>query len=93
MANKFFSIDFIQDVLSQHHWECVFELEAPKNIMERLSVRTSSEWFRGIETDENIRQEFRRCWALSEIYCPHEGINRLAECGVKSLDWELVNGK
>jgi hypothetical protein len=35
-------------------------------------------------------QEFRACWTASEIYCPHEGIDRLAECGVKTLDWETA---
>jgi hypothetical protein len=27
--------------------------------------------------------EFRQCWALSEIYCPHEGIDRRSEYGME----------
>jgi hypothetical protein len=42
-------------------------------------------------TDADARsKEFRECWQLSEIFCPHEGIDRLAECGVRTLDWETA---
>jgi len=74
----------------------VFELDAPRNIVQRLSVKTKHEWFEGLRykgDDEQQRkglQEFKACWTASEIYCPHEGIDRLAECGVKTLDWETV---
>jgi hypothetical protein len=76
---------FIKSILELHPSECVFELDAPKNIAERLSGKTMDEWLM-----KQNRDEFKACWNASEIYCPHEGIDRLAECGVKSLDWELV---
>ncbi len=83
--NDYFTQEFIKDILVRHPSECVFELDAPKNIAERLSGKTKNEWF-----ERQNQDEFIACWHASEIYCPHEGINRLSECGVKSLDWELV---
>ena len=70
-----------------HPVECVFELDAPAKIFNRMmeaGFYTPTDL-----TNERIK-EFRECWTLSEIYCPHEGIDRLAECGVKTLDWETV---
>jgi hypothetical protein len=81
----YFTEEVIKIVLGKHPSECVFELDAPKNIAERLSRKTMDEWLM-----KQNRDKFKTCWHASEIYCPHEGINRLAECGVKSLDWELV---
>jgi hypothetical protein len=97
--DEYFDEAFIRDLLAQHPAECVFELDAPQNIVQRLSVKTKREWWRSIEIkfldgdDEQQRknlQEFRACWIASEIYCPHEGIDRLAECGVKTLNWETA---
>jgi len=93
--NIYFDKDFIRALLAQHPAECVFELDAPQNIEQRLSVKTKHEWHESFryQDDEQLRknlQEFRACWHLSEIYCPHEGIDRLAECGVRTLDWEMV---
>jgi hypothetical protein len=37
-------------------------------------------------TTQDVRgreAEFRECWALSEIYCPHEGIDRRSEYGME----------
>lgn len=87
--SDYFTDDFIKDILKNHPSECIFELDAPKNIAERLSGKTMNEWFKLAATDSGGK-EFRACWHQSEIYCPHEGIDRLAECGVKSLDWELA---
>jgi len=93
---EYFDEAYIRDLLAQHPAECVFELDAPRNIVQRLSVKTKHEWFEGLRykgDDEQQRkglQEFKACWTASEIYCPHEGIDRLAECGVKTLDWETV---
>jgi len=92
----YFDEAFIRDLLAQHPAECVFELDAPRNIVQRLSVKTKHEWCKGLrykgDDEQQLKglQEFRACWTLSEIYCPHEGIDRLAECGVKTLDWETV---
>jgi hypothetical protein len=65
----------------------VFELDAPMQIFTRLMAA-------GFYTPDDItrdrNKEFRECWQLSEIYCPHEGIDRLAECGVQTLDWETA---
>jgi hypothetical protein len=92
----YFDEALIRDILTQHPAECVFELDAPRNIMQRLSVKTKHEWYEGLrykgDDEQQLKglQEFRACWTASEIYCPHEGIDRLAECGVKTLDWETV---
>ncbi len=92
----YFDEAFIRDLLAQHPAECVFELDAPRNIMQRLSVKTKHEWYEGLrykgDDEQQLKglQEFRACWTASEIYCPHEGIDRLAECGVKTLDWETA---
>ena len=92
----YFDEAFIRDVLAQHPAECVFELDAPRNIVQRLSVKTKHEWYEGLrykgDDEQQLKglQEFRACWTASEIYCPHEGIDRLAECGVKTLDWEAA---
>jgi len=94
--NVYFDEAFIRDILSIHPAECVLELDAPRNIVQRLSVKTKHEWLKDIQLkgdDEQQRknlQEFRACLIASEIYCPHEGIDRLAECGVKTLDWEAA---
>ena len=93
---SYFDEEHVRGVLAMHPAECVFELDAPRKIVQRLSVKTMHEWcesFRYKGDDEQPRknlQEFRACWHLSEIYCPHEGIDRLAECGVKTLDWEMA---
>ena len=92
----YFDEAYIRDILSMHPAECVFELDAPRNIVQRLSVKTKHEWFEGLRykgDDEQQRkglQEFRACWTASEIYCPHEGIDRRAELGIKTLDWETA---
>ena len=81
----YFDEEHIRGVLAKHPAECIFELDAPRKIAQRLSGKTASWWI----TKENIA-EFRKCFTASEIYCPHEGIDRLAECGVKTLDWETA---
>ena len=86
MFNRgYFTEDDIRPVLAMHPAECIFELDAPKNIVARLSAKTKSEWLKLKNLDE-----FKQCWQSSEIYCPHEGIDRLAECGVKTTEWEIM---
>jgi hypothetical protein len=80
-----FDEEHVRGVLALHHAECVFELDAPKKIVERLSGKTVTEWLK-----MKHREEFKACWTASEIFCPHEGIDRLAECGVRTLNWELA---
>ena len=81
----YFDEKHVRGVLALHPAECVFELDAPRNIVQRLSGKTVSWWIK----PENIA-EFKSHWVASEIYCPHEGIDRLAECGVRTLDWETA---
>ena len=83
--DTYYDAKYISKVLQIHPKECVFELNAPAKIAERLAGKTIDDWMR-----KEYQEELRKHFSASEIYCPHEGINRLAECGVKSLDWELV---
>jgi hypothetical protein len=83
--HSYFDEEHVSSVLELHPADCVFELDAPRNIVQRLSGKTAGWWI----TPENI-SAFRACWIASEIYCPHEGIDRLAECGVKTLNWETA---
>jgi hypothetical protein len=82
---SYFDEQHVRDVLELHPADCIFELDAPRKIAERLSSKTVDWWIKM----EN-REEFKKCFTASEVYCPHEGIDRLAECGVQTLDWELA---
>jgi hypothetical protein len=82
---EYFTEEHIRGVLALHPVECIFELDAPRKIAQRLSGKTALWWIE----NEN-RKEFIACWHASEIYCPHEGIDRRAELGIKTLDWETV---
>jgi len=81
----YFDEEHVRGVLALHPAECIFELDAPRKIVQRLSGKTVDWWIK-IEN----REEFKECFTASEIFCPHEGIDRLAECGVKTLDWETA---
>ena len=83
--HAYFDEAHVREVLTLHPAECVFELDAPRKIVQRLSGKTVNWWIKM----EN-REEFRACWEASEIYCPHEGIDRRAELGIKTLDWEIA---
>ena len=88
MSTKPFYITYelVVEFLQMHPAECVFELDAPTKIFTRLMEAGFY-----TATDAVTRsKEFKECWTLSEIYCPHEGIDRLAECGIKTLDWEAA---
>ncbi len=88
MSTKPFYITYelVVEFLQMHPVECVFELDAPAKIFTRLMEAGFY-----TATDAVTRsKEFKECWTLSEIYCPHEGIDRLAECGIKTLDWEAA---
>ena len=88
MSTKPFYITYelVVEFLQMHPVECVFELDAPAKIFTRLMEAGFY-----TATDAVTRsKEFKECWTLSEIYCPHEGIDRLAEYGVKTLDWETA---
>jgi len=79
--NKPFYITYklVEEMLQKHDVHCVFELDAPMQIFTRLM---SSEFY----TTQDVRgreAEFRGYWAQSEIYCPHEGIDRRSEYGME----------
>lgn len=89
MIKEYFDLDHVKCILRQHPAECVFELDAPQKIVERLSKHPKDYWFSfgiyytGVEGEKRRTEEFRACWQLSEIYCPHEGIDRRKEYGVE----------
>jgi hypothetical protein len=81
----YFDEEHIREVLKLHPAECIFELDAPRKIAQRLAGKTADWWIQ----KENV-PAFKTAFQASEIFCPHEGIDRLAECGVRTLDWETV---
>ena len=76
----YFTPGFVKEFLQMHDFHCVFELDAPDHIFTRLMTAEfySTRDVRGREA------EFNQCWALSEIYCPHEGIDRRSEYGIET---------
>ena len=63
--------------LANHPADCVFEWDAPEKILQRLRDKQLDSYpFRYVTQQEH--NEYMECWRLSELYCPHEGINRLA---------------
>ena len=85
--NKPFSLNEIKEVLQKHHWECVFEFDAPNKIYERLKHGTRGYWLneRGPHHTTNPTkaktklEKFVNSFVQCEIYCPHEGIDRREE--------------
>jgi hypothetical protein len=77
--NYYITYELVEEFLQKHDFRCVFELDAPMKIFTRLMT---AEFY----TTQDVRgreAEFRECWALSEIYCPHEGIDRRSEYGME----------
>ena len=77
----YITYDLVEELLQKHDFHCVFELDAPDHIFARLMTAEfySSRDVLGREA------EFKQCWALSEIYCPHEGIDRRSEYGIETV--------
>lgn len=71
----------VEEMLQKHDVHCVFELDAPMQIFTRLM----SAKFYTTQDVPSREAEFRGCWALSEIYCPHEGIDRRREYGMETV--------
>ena len=71
----------VEEMLQKHDVNCVFELDAPMQIFTRLM----SAKFYTTQDVPSREAEFRGCWALSEIYCPHEGIDRRREYGMETV--------
>jgi len=89
--SKFFTLDEIKFALAHHDKDCIFELNAPEKILARLSIKPRSKWMPFWSCTEEKIKELQDCFIQSEIFCPHEGVNRLAECNVDSLDWVKIN--
>ena len=82
-SNKPFYITYelVEEMLQKHDVHCVFELDAPMQIFTRLMTAK-------FYTTQDIRDrtvEFAQCWSLSEIYCPHEGIDRRSQYGMETV--------
>ena len=69
-------LENIECVLQQHHWECIFEVDAPKQIQNRIAQLDVT------LPEKEFAEEFRKCYILSEIFCPHENIDRRSEYGI-----------
>ena len=81
MQPFYITYKLVEEILEQHDFHCVFELDAPDHIFSRLMT---AEFY----TTRDVRgreAEFKQCWALSEIYCPHEGIDRRREYGIETV--------
>ena len=77
----YITYELVEEMLQNHDVHCIFELDAPMQIFTRLM---NADFY----TTKDIRSrvaEFRECWALSEIYCPHEGIDRRIEYGMETV--------
>ena len=80
----YITYDLVVEFLQLHDFHCVFELDAPQKIFDRLMAAgfyTSQDVFDRSGKDD----EFVECWKLSEIYCPHEGIDRRSEYGMETV--------
>ena len=81
--NPFYvTYDLVVEFLQMHPAECVFELDAPMQIFTRLMA---AGFYTTQEMTMDRMPEFRECWQLSEIYCPHEGIDRRSEFGMETV--------
>ena len=81
--NKPFYITYelVEECLGLHEFDCVFELDAPTQIFTRLMAAE----FYTLPVPHVRVAEFKQCWELSEIYCPHEGIDRRSEYGIDTV--------
>ena len=77
----YITYNLVEEMLQKHDVHCVFELDAPMQIFTRLM----SAKFYTTQDVPSREAEFRGCWALSEIYCPHEGIDRRREYGMETV--------
>ena len=77
----YITYELVEEFLGRHDFHCVFELDAPMKIFTRLMT---AEFYTTADIPDR-GAEFRECWALSEIYCPHEGIDRRNEYGMETV--------
>ena len=76
----YITYELVVEMLQLHDFRCVFELDAPMKIFTRLMAaefHTTECLHLGIRV-----AEFKECFTLSEIYCPHEGIDRRSDYGI-----------
>ena len=81
MQPFYITYKLVEEILEQHDFHCVFELDAPTQIFTRLMTAE----FYTLPVPHVRVAEFKQCWALSEIYCPHEGIDRRSEYGIETV--------
>ena len=81
ISPSYITYELVEEFLQMHPAECVFELDAPMKIFTRLMA--AGFYYTNWEKDRI--EEFRECWHLSEIYCPHEGIDRRSEYGIETV--------
>ena len=74
----YFTPEFVKEVLQLHDFHCVFELDAPDHIFTRLMAAE----FYSTRDVPGREAEFKQCYTLSEIYCPHEGVDRRSQYGM-----------
>ena len=89
--SKYFTLEEVKGALALHDKTCVFEIGAPEKILARLNTKSKKEWLPWWGYTQEKHEQFKQCFIQSEIYCPHEGVDRLAECNVDSLDWVKVD--
>ena len=77
----YITYELVEEMLQLHYVTCVFELDAPMQIFTRLMTAE----FYTTKDVPGREAEFRQCWVLSEIYCPHEGIDRRSEYGMEAV--------
>lgn len=77
----YITYDLVEEIVGMHEFDCVFELDAPRKIFNRLMAAE----FYSLPVPHARAAEFKQCWELSEIYCPHEGIDRRREYGIETV--------
>ncbi len=76
------TLDLIESLLAIHDFHCIFELDAPMKIFNRLMDAGIVNVY---SCDTNGVKKYRECFKLSEIYCPHEGIDRRNDYGMETV--------
>ena len=79
----YITYELVEEMLQLHDVHCIFELDAPMQIFNRLTAA-------GLYTSNDLDSyqsmvKFKECFKLSEIYCPHEGIDRRSEYGMETV--------
>ena len=80
MQPFYITYKLVEEIVGLHDFHCVFELDAPRQIFTRLMAAE----FYTLPVPHVRVAEFKQCWELSEIYCPHEGIDRRSEYGMET---------